>query len=191
MKTEIKYLSQEELNRFFKVITDLRDRALFLCIYKYGLRASEAAMLEINDIDFVRRRIVIRRKKNGVSGEYLLMSDLIKVLKTYSDDRKDDFYSSLFLSKKKNPISRQQIDHLFKYYADKAKLPKDKRHVHTLRHSIAVHMLDASQSIELVQDLLGHKDIRSSTIYAKISSRRRSQYLNALEKAREIVKVSY
>jgi site-specific recombinase XerC len=52
-------------------------------------------------------------------------------------------------------------------------------------------MLDASQSIELVQDLLGHKDIRSSTIYAKISSRRRSQYLGELEKAREIVKVSY
>ena len=65
MKTEIKYLSQEELNRFFKVISSVRDRALFLCIYKYGLRASEAAMLEVNDIDFERRKIIIAERRTA------------------------------------------------------------------------------------------------------------------------------
>ncbi|MCH7756347.1 tyrosine-type recombinase/integrase, partial [candidate division KSB1 bacterium] len=134
----LKYLTQEEVSRLFSKIHDKRDRAMFNVVYKYGLRASEVGLLKIDDVDLERRRIRVYRLKGGVSGEYGIFSDTARLLKAYLKTRENDFHSALFLSRKKNALSRKTIDDLFREYARKAKLPKDKRHAHTLRHSIAV-----------------------------------------------------
>jgi integrase/recombinase XerD len=125
---EIKYLTQEELKRFFSKITSKRDRALFLTIYKYGLRASEAGLLRLEDVDLTKCKIKIYRLKNGISDEYHIFSDTQRVLKSYLKTRENDFVSALFMSRKKNPIARRTIDDLFKYYSKKARLPKEKQH---------------------------------------------------------------
>jgi integrase len=52
-----KYLTQDELQRFFKAITSPRDRALFALIYHYGLRVDEATALTVEDIDVKNHRI--------------------------------------------------------------------------------------------------------------------------------------
>ena len=75
-------------------------------------------------------------------------------------------------------------------YGEKAKLPEDKRHSHVLRHSIAVHMLDAGQSQEAVKDRLGHKSIKSTDIYGQISNYKREAIGKEMERAREIVGLS-
>ena len=186
----VKYLTQEETARLFSKIQSKRDRAMFNVIYKYGLRASEAGLLKIEDVDLDRRRIKIWRLKGGVSGEYGIFSDTARLLKAYLKEREVDFYSPLFLSRKKNAISRKTIDDLFRAYAKKAKLPDDKRHAHTLRHSIAVHMLDAGHNQEEVKDQLGHKYIQTTDIYATISGRKRKQIYDRMERAREIVSIS-
>ncbi|MCH8872287.1 tyrosine-type recombinase/integrase, partial [candidate division KSB1 bacterium] len=103
-------------------------------------------------------------------GEYAFFRDTLRLLKLYLQQRDGDLNPALFVSRNKNPISRRRIDTLFKRYAKKAKLPADKHHAHTLRHSIAVHMLDAGQSQEGVKDRLGHKSIKSTEVYAKTSS---------------------
>ena len=186
----IKYLTQEEVSRLFSKIHDKRDRAMFNVVYKYGLRASEVGLLKIDDIDLERRRIRIYRLKGGISGEYGIFSDTARLLKAYLKTREKDFHSALFLSRKKNAISRKTIDDLFREYARKAKLPSDKRHAHTLRHSIAVHMLDAGHTQEEVKDQLGHKYIQTTDVYAAISGRKRQQIHEKMERAREIVSVS-
>ncbi len=186
----IKYLTQEEVSRLFSKIHDKRDRAMFNVVYKYGLRASEVGLLKIDDVDLERRRIRIYRLKGGVSGEYGVFSDTARLLKAYLKTRENDFHSALFLSRKKNALSRKTIDDLFREYARKAKLPKDKRHAHTLRHSIAVHMLDAGHTQEEVKDQLGHKYIQTTDVYAAISGRKRQQIHERMERAREIVSVS-
>ncbi|MCH7680933.1 tyrosine-type recombinase/integrase [candidate division KSB1 bacterium] len=183
----IKYLTQEEVSRLFSKIQDKRDRAMFNVVYKYGLRASEVGLLKIDDVDLERRRIRIYRLKGGVSGEYGIFSDTARLLKAYLKTRENDFHSALFLSRKKNALSRKTIDDLFREYARKAKLPNDKRHVHTLRHSIAVHMLDAGHTQEEVKDQLGHKYIQTTDVYAAISGRKRQQIHERMERAREIV----
>ena len=169
----IKYLTQEEVAKFFAKIKDKRDRALFNTIYKYGLRASEVSLLKIEDVDIDRRRIKIYRLKGGVSGEYGIFSDTARLLKAYLKERENDFHSALFLSKKENTLSCKTIDTLFRKYAKKAKLPEDKRQAHTLRHSIAVHMLDAGHTQEEVKDQLGHKSIQTTDVYAAISGRKK------------------
>ena len=47
-----RYMTQEEVKRFFSVITDRRDKALFGLIYLYGLRAGESCLLKVSDINF-------------------------------------------------------------------------------------------------------------------------------------------
>jgi integrase len=69
MRTLPKYLTQDEIRRFFQVIDSARDRALFGVIYHYGLRVDEATQLTIDDIDLKNHRIRIRRLKNGLGGE--------------------------------------------------------------------------------------------------------------------------
>jgi integrase len=60
-----KYLTQDELERFFAVIRFVRDRALFALIYHYGLRVDEATMLTLEDVDLKNHRVRLRRLKNG------------------------------------------------------------------------------------------------------------------------------
>ena len=60
-----KYLTQDELKRFFGAIPSPRDRALFAVIYHYGLRVDEATMLTVEDVDLKNHRIKVRRLKNG------------------------------------------------------------------------------------------------------------------------------
>ena len=185
----VKYLTQDELARFFSKIRDKRDRAMFNMMYKHGLRASEVGLLIIDDVDLDRRRVNVRRLKGGVSGEYGLFADTVRLLKAYIKERENDFHSTLFISRNKNPISRKRIDALFRTYAKKAKLPKDKWHAHTLRHSIAVHMLDAGNAQEEVKDHLGHRYIQSTDVYAAISGHKRQQIFQRMQRAREIVNI--
>ena len=85
-------------------------------------------------------------------------------------------------------ISREQIDVLLKKYRRKAKLPVDKHHAHTLRHSVAVHILDSGFTQEEVRDRLGHRDIRSTDVYARISSKKRDEIGRRMDRANFIVK---
>jgi site-specific recombinase XerD len=75
---------------------------------------------------------------------------------------------------------------LFQKYAARAGISPEKRFVHILRHSIAVHLLNAGWDISDVQDWLGHKDIRNTAIYGKISNKRREMQFKKLLKSNEI-----
>jgi site-specific recombinase XerD len=70
----------------------------------------------------------------------------------------------LFPSNWKRPISRQRLDQLMRKYGAAAGLPADKQHFHAIRHSCAVQLLEDGANIEQVQDHLGHREIRSTTV---------------------------
>lgn len=168
----IEFLTESELKKLFAVIAKegtKRDRALFLTGYRHGLRASEIGLLQVSDIDFEKMRLNIRRLKGSYFGVNTLQPDEVRVLKAYLKTR-DSESPFLFLSKRGLPISRQMLDVLIKSYGEKAEIPKDKRHFHVLKHSIATHLLDAGADIKFVQDWLGHANIQNTEIYAKLSA---------------------
>ena len=147
MRTKtIHYLSQEELKELLKNVTSKRDMALILLAYSYGLRASEVGLLRREDIDFERLKIRITRVKGSISSEYPLRPEVATALKKYLRTRKDNS-PILFPSRRGLPINRRTLDYLFKKYAEKAGIPKEKRHFHVLKHSIATHLLDAGADI--------------------------------------------
>jgi type 1 fimbriae regulatory protein FimB len=175
MKTNtIHYLSQEKLKRPLKEIVTKRDKALILLAYSYGLRASEVGLLRREDIDFDRLKIRITRLKGSISSEYSLRPEVAKALKSYLRTRKDNS-PVLFPSRRGLPINRRTLDYLMKKYGEKAKIPKEKRHFHVLKHSIATHLLDAGVDIMFVKDWLGHKNIQNTIVYSQLTSRTREE----------------
>lgn len=188
-ESRIKYLEKEEVYRLFKAIPkeNYRDRALFDLIYRHGLRRIEVTWLRKDWIS--NGRIWIKRAKNGISQEYNLHPDSQTLIKLYLNQRGKDENPFLFVSResgKKKPISEGMIYYLFRKYAEKARIPPDKRFVHILKHSIAVHLLNAGWDIIDVQDWLGHKDIKNTAIYGKISNKRREKQFQKLLKSKEI-----
>jgi type 1 fimbriae regulatory protein FimB len=182
------YLTTREVDLFFAQITALRDRALFGTMYYFGLRASEVGLLLREYVNFRTRRIYVPRLKNGVPGEKVMTADCRRLLQSYLQSRRDAL-PYLFPSRNTRPISRKRIDALYRHYATQAGLPPHKRHSHCLRHSIATHLLDAGQSLEYVQDHLGHRSIQSTGVYAKISDAKRERVAAHLELSREVAKI--
>jgi integrase len=175
MKTQtIHYLTQEELKRLLKQVASKRDKALILLAYSYGLRASEISLLRREDIDFARLKIRIQRVKGSISAEYPLRPEVAKALKSYLRTRKDNS-PILFPSKRGLPINRRTLDYLMKRYGKLAGIPKEKRHFHVLKHSIATHLLDAGADIIFVKDWLGHKNIQNTIVYSQLTSRTREE----------------
>jgi len=74
--SEIKYLTQEEAQRFFAKIKDRRDRAMFKLMYDFGLRASEVGKLTLKDVDPERGRLWITRVKGSAPASMLFFVTL-------------------------------------------------------------------------------------------------------------------
>lgn len=170
----ITYFTPDELRSLFAAISNKRDRALFLVAYRHGLRASEVGKLRVVDVDWKRLRIKLTRLKGSFGGEHPLEADEVRILKSYLREREQSERLKdtpiLFPSNRNLPIGRRMLDKLIKQYGAKAKLPTEKLHFHTLKHSIATHLLEASDDIRFVQDWLGHSNIQNTVIYTHLVS---------------------
>jgi integrase/recombinase XerD len=137
-------------------------RALFLCLYSMGLRSRSARFIKIEEIDIRSRTLRIIQK----GGEEKLMSIpqiTIAALKTVIGKRTKGY---VFLSKRTGePVTdiRKAIKKI------KAKVGITRRITpHTLRHSIATHLLQRKENLRTIQDLLGHATISTTEIYTKV-----------------------
>jgi integrase len=165
----ITFLTQEEVRRLFSVIKNKRDRAIFAVAYRHGLRASEVGLLQRSDVDFKQGRITIHRLKGSFSRVYPMKPNTVKLIRSYLRERTDDS-PYLFLSNRKLPIDRRTLYMLMRKYGDAARIPAHKRKFHSLKHSIATHILDAGEDAAFCRDWLGHKNIQNTMIYARFSA---------------------
>jgi site-specific recombinase XerD len=180
-----RYLTQVETRAFFDVIQRLRDRTLFSLIYLYGLRVSEVALLLRGDVDLERSRLVVKRVKNGLWAERPLFARVESLLREHLHGTVNHLDAPLFAGRR-GPLRKRRIQALFARYRRAAGLPA-RLTCHSLRHSIAKHLLDAGASLEFVQDHLGHRNIRSTSIYARITDRHRAALFKKLEASPWIV----
>lgn len=188
----LSYLSREEVERFFRAIPRerARDQLLFDLMYRHGLRRIEAARLTVDDI--ADGRIWITRVKHGVSGEYRLHPRSQALLTAYYQQRPIDGSRYLLCSRQTRdaPLATSTIYTAFRSYATSAKLPADKQHPHVLRHSIAVHLMNAGVDAADVQDWLGHVNIATTMIYAQVTNKRRDETFRTLVRSKEIARAT-
>lgn len=162
--SKIHVLTPAELERLFTVITDLRDRALFLVAYRHGLRASEVSLLRKTDVDLTETTIRIQRLTRTPSALHALQKDEALALRQYLKSRADPSVI-LFLGPRGRAITRRGLDWLIKQYGLEARIPSKKRHFHVLKHSIATHLLSAGVELREVHKWLGHTMLQNTAIY--------------------------
>lgn len=182
-----RYFTQDEVQRFFAVITDRRDQALFAVIYHHALRVGEVALLQRRDVDFERQRILIRRSKRGSWGEQVVFEATAALLRRQLDA--GVAAETPLFPGRIGPLRKRRIQALFTRYRDAAGLRRDLT-CHSLRHAIATHLLDAGLPLEVIQDHLGHVSIRSTSIYARVTSHRRAALFHSLEHSPWVVQPS-
>lgn len=172
----VRYLTRAQVERFFRAIpaSDLRDRALFALMYRYGLRRREVAWLKTADIE--SERVWIAREKGGISGEYPVDRSLARLVARYRNARTTNGENPfLFPSAVRVglPISPSTIYARFQRYARSAELPPETWHPHVLRHSVATHLLTAGWDLIDVKEWLGHRKLESTLVYLSVTPKRR------------------
>jgi len=170
-------MDRETVERLLAVIgTDgplgLRDRALFEMIYSSGMRISEAAGLNIRDVDF--KESVVRVKGKG-SKERLAVfgGEAAGWLQRYLAEGRSALAggsvrsNAFFIGKSGRRLSRKGI---WKNYARYAALAGTGSRVHTLRHSFATGLLQGGADLRTVQALLGHAALATTQIYTHVDT---------------------
>ena len=169
----MKALSHEEVLKVLKAASDNpRDLAMILIAFRHGMRASEVCGLELKDVDLKNGEITIRRLKGSLKttqpladlqGQPLLSEK--RVLRAWLAERGDHPSKYVFVSQKSGKMHRSQFYRVFSAAAEKAGLPKDKRHPHCLKHSLGVALVEANVNLAVIKQALGHKSIASTAIY--------------------------
>jgi integrase/recombinase XerC len=149
----------------------LRDHAILELFYSSGLRLSELVNLNQNDINFNDGTISVIGKGNKERvvpvGSFASKAiekwlELRKNIKNLTSESK-----ILFLSKNGKKLTPRAIQYRLKFWAIKQGIPEN-IHPHLLRHSFASHLLQSSQDLRAVQELLGHANISTTQIYTHL-----------------------
>jgi len=176
-------LSQEEVQRMMDAATSLLHRTLLMTLYSTGMRRAEVARLKVSDIDSQRMMIHIKQGKGGKDREVPLSPKLLETLRDYWRWKKPQAY--LFPGEAKqgskgDHLTPKAVYHACKGAARRAGIQK-KVGPHTLRHSFATHLLESGADLRTIQLLLGHADIKDTTIYLHLSQRHLRACRNPLD----------
>jgi len=173
--SEISILSQKEIQQLYlqtdHSLLGYRDRALLAIYYGCGLRASEGKNLELNDLDFTKKLLQVRKSKTKTP-RYVPMSEkVIHDLKEYID-----YSRKLILKVESTHLlvhGNGQYKHTtslynrVNYLLEKAHINK-KIGLHSLRHSIATHLLENGMNLESISQFLGHESLETTQLYTHL-----------------------
>lgn len=171
------WLTKHELNQLYDAITDtilgVRDKAMLAIFYGCGLRLNEGASLELKDIDSDKKILHVRKGKQYKERYVPIAEKNFEEIKLYIDYARPQLLQqykteALFIDANKGRAMRKQSLYIrIKQLSRKAKLKK-KIGTHTLRHSIATHLLQSGMKLERIQQFLGHADMDSTQIYTHL-----------------------
>ena len=159
---------------------DYRDKAILEVLYATGIRISELTNLKMQDVDFTNK--VVRVFGKGSKERIVPINKYaLKYLGMYLDIRgsflKGKLTDYIFLNSKGEAISRESFGLELNKIVKKQGLNK-RVTPHMLRHSFATHMLNQGADLRSIQELLGHSDISTTTIYTHVSNEKvKNDYL--------------
>lgn len=154
-----------------------RDRALLAVFYGCGLRRNEGHHLDIGDINFDRQLLYVRKGK-GYKERYVPFGEQdSKTLQEYIYDHRPELIhdkreNAFFISYKVRRMGGQSLLLCLKqlqYRTNNPELIEKEIGLHTLRHSIATHLLQAGMSLENISRFLGHSSLESTQVYTHLA----------------------
>jgi site-specific recombinase XerD len=164
-------LSVEEVATLLAAVPGpgLKYRAALGISYGAGLRASEVCNLKVKDIDSDRMLIHVDDGKGGRDRKAMLSPSLLDLLREYWRESRPEGW--LFPGKPKiTPLSPRQLNRAFTSAKHMAGISKPAT-LHTLRHSFATHLLEANTDVRVIQVLLGHAKLTTTTRYTHVATK--------------------
>jgi len=149
---------------------EIRDLAMFELFYSSGIRLSELAQLNLTDIDLTDKSLMVRSGKGGKSRMLPIGSKAVAAINTWLEHRIKSVTSTetaLFISTRGTRLGQRSIELRLKQWCKKKGIAEH-IHPHMLRHSFATHLLESSQDLRAVQELLGHSNISTTQIYTHL-----------------------
>jgi len=150
---------------------DVRNRAVLWLFAVYGLRSGEVAHLCLGDLDWEHHLLRVRRSKSSRLQEYPLTTATRQLLRRYvKEARPASQQPELFLTRTApfRPLSQGALYDLVQRLLEQLEIPSRQRGPHALRHACATYLLHCGLSLKQVGDHLGHRDLGSTQIYAKV-----------------------
>lgn len=183
------YMFENEIELLFSLtgsgFAGLRDRFILELLYSTGARVTEAAQINIADINFRERSIRVRGKGGKERIVYLGKSAISCLneylpLKNIRTDKEDpDAANALLINLRGRRITQRGIALIVEKYVRKSGMAK-KISPHTFRHSFATHLIDNGADIRIVQEMLGHESLSTTQIYTHMGIEKlRNVYKNA------------
>lgn len=171
-------LSRNEVSRILSCLSNPKHRCMISLIYSAGLRRSE--LLNLTPKDIISERMLVRIMGKGRKCRYSLLSEkLLKDLREYFKEYRPQKW--LFEGEKPGEqYSASALVKVLKEAASRAGI-KHRVHVHMLRHSFATHLLEQGTDLRTIQELLGHNDIKTTSIYLHVTSAHKSSIPNPLD----------
>jgi site-specific recombinase XerD len=185
---EISYLKTDGVKLFFAQInrsakSGLRDYAMLAIMYSTGIRVSEVIQLKVKDVSLFEPPTLLIHGKGGKSRFVPVLKNTKGILKEYmnlhhlNEERCQQDW--LFKSHMNSQFARQGINYIVKKYATLARkvnpilIPHDFS-PHKLRHTTAMELVDSGVDLIYIRDLLGHVSVKTTEVYAKAQSARKS-----------------
>ena len=171
-------LSQEEIKELYDAteqsILGMRDKAMLSVYYGCGLRRNEGINLNTSDIVLERNKVIVRKGKGNKERIIPITGAVKSDLENYLNYaravlvERNPKEESFFVGKTGKRISGNMLYERFRQLKEKAEINKESG-LHTLRHSIATHLLQDGMSIEYVSQFLGHSSLESTQIYTSLA----------------------
>ena len=174
-------LTQQEIKQLYNATETPQERAILSMSYGCGLRVGELEKCNIEDIRLREKILIIPRGKGNKRRVVPISSEVAKDLSDYYYNQREtlskerDFKpkDSVFMLHSRGGRMREYTynKHL-KTILKRTKIPRekqDKLSIHSLRHSIATHLLEQGVSVEQVRIFLGHSQLETTQIYTHVS----------------------
>jgi integrase/recombinase XerD len=161
-------LSPEEVTRFLDAAPGPKYKAAFSAAYGAGLRVSEVVALKVSDVDSERMLLRIEQGKGRKDRFAMLSPQLLELLRDWWRIARPKVW--LFPGRDRiNPLTTRQFNRAVHAAAHMAEIAK-RVTPHTLRHSFATHLLEQNIDIRIIQVLLGHAKLETTSLYTRVAT---------------------
>lgn len=175
-------LTKDEVKKLFAATKDKRDRLILELLYSSGLRVSECCDLRYVDIDFKEKTAKVVSGKGNKDRIVMLSKDWLEEYQKYRDKEFKKGLLPEYVFAKHNG-AKFSSDTIQKIVKDSAKLAGITKHIspHSMRHSMATHLLEQGENLRTIQTLLGHSSIATTQVYTRISTEDLKKTKNPLD----------
>ncbi len=169
-------VSDEDLGRLLAALRPerpaaIRDRAIVFVLATYGVRREQVSTLRLSDIDWRERRITFRAHKRGKTVRHVLTPCVGEAIACYVRELRPRVDGDHIFLRAKPPHLRlgpPAISDVVQRLFREAGVESRPRGPHAFRHAFATRLLAARQPFKTIADLLGHRSLRSTAVYAKL-----------------------